>query len=112
MAGKGDTPRPFSVPLKDFDNSYESIFGKKPPKVPYVYVPPEHAVEPEKKDKQIIALIAHLVEQRTCNAQVVSSNPTEGTKFQDRDSNPLAANTRITVQGNLGELVCFVKFEI
>ena len=51
MAGKGDTPRPFSVPLKDFDNSYENIFGKKPPKVPYVYVPPEHAVEPEQKDK-------------------------------------------------------------
>ena len=51
MAGKGDTPRPFSVPLKDFDNSYESIFGKKPPKVPYVYVPPEQPTEPEKKDK-------------------------------------------------------------
>ena len=31
----------------------------------------------------INALLAHLVEQRTCNAQVVSSNPTEGTIFNE-----------------------------
>ena len=39
--GKGDTPRPFSVTPEEFGNNHETIFGKKPPKVPYVYVPPE-----------------------------------------------------------------------
>jgi hypothetical protein len=27
--GKGDSPRPFSVPLKKFDANWEAIFGKK-----------------------------------------------------------------------------------
>jgi hypothetical protein len=27
--GKGSRPRPFSVPLKTFDNNFEAIFGKK-----------------------------------------------------------------------------------
>jgi hypothetical protein len=27
--GKGDTPRPFSVPLEEFDNNWDRIFGKK-----------------------------------------------------------------------------------
>lgn len=27
--GKGDKPRPYSVPLEEFDNSWERIFGKK-----------------------------------------------------------------------------------
>lgn len=38
--GKGSSPRPFSVSIDDFGNRHETIFGKKPPKVPYVYVPP------------------------------------------------------------------------
>ncbi len=29
MAGKGSRPRPYSVPLKEFDNSWDTIFGKK-----------------------------------------------------------------------------------
>ena len=36
--GKGDTPRPLSVSQKEFNERHETIFGKKPPRVPYVYV--------------------------------------------------------------------------
>jgi len=35
--GKGSAPRPYSVKFKDFDNSYDTIFGKK---VKEQYVPP------------------------------------------------------------------------
>jgi hypothetical protein len=38
--GKGSSPRPFSVSNDEFGNRHETIFGVKPPKVPYVYVPP------------------------------------------------------------------------
>ena len=27
--GKGDAPRPLSVPVEQFDNNFEVIFGKK-----------------------------------------------------------------------------------
>ena len=27
--GKGDKPRPYSVPLDEFDNNWDRIFGKK-----------------------------------------------------------------------------------
>lgn len=27
--GKGDKPRPYSIPLKEFDNRWDNIFGKK-----------------------------------------------------------------------------------
>ena len=37
--GKGDTPRPFSVSQDEYQARHEAIFGKKPSKVPYVYVP-------------------------------------------------------------------------
>ena len=29
--GKGDKPRPFSVPKEQFDKNFEAIFGKKKP---------------------------------------------------------------------------------
>lgn len=28
-AGKGDTPRPLSIPKKEFDKKWNKIFGKK-----------------------------------------------------------------------------------
>jgi hypothetical protein len=31
MSGKGSKPRPLSVPRKKFDDSWDRIFGKKPP---------------------------------------------------------------------------------
>ena len=31
--GKGSRPRPYSVPLKEFNNNYELIFGKKEDKM-------------------------------------------------------------------------------
>lgn len=31
--GKGDAPRPFSVPLEQFDKNFEAIFGKKEKRV-------------------------------------------------------------------------------
>ena len=43
--GKGDKPRPLSVPLEKFDNQFENIFGKKPPKKQWVYVPSESPVD-------------------------------------------------------------------
>lgn len=36
---KGSRPRPFSVSQEDFGNKMDSIFGKKPPKEPYVPPP-------------------------------------------------------------------------
>lgn len=30
QGGKGDKPRPFSIPLEQFDNNWDQIFGKKP----------------------------------------------------------------------------------
>ena len=38
--GKGDAPRPFSIPKEQFDKNFEAIFGKKPAKP-----------EPEKEKK-------------------------------------------------------------
>ncbi len=50
--GKGSAPRPYSVKFEDFDNSYDTIFGKKPSKPRYVPPPlPDELVEPsEVKD--------------------------------------------------------------
>lgn len=42
--GKGSAPRPYSVKFKDFDNSYDTIFGKK---VKQQYVPPPLPTESE-----------------------------------------------------------------
>ena len=42
--GKGSAPRPYSVKFNDFDNSYDTIFGKK---VKQQYVPPPLPEESE-----------------------------------------------------------------
>lgn len=42
--GKGDTPRPFNISQEEYANRHEAIFGKKPPKVPYVYKPEEKEI--------------------------------------------------------------------
>lgn len=39
--GKGSDPRPFSVPLDEFDANHERIFGKRPPRPRYVPPPLE-----------------------------------------------------------------------
>lgn len=36
---KGSRPRPFSVSQEEYGNKIDSIFGKKPPKEPYVPPP-------------------------------------------------------------------------
>jgi len=46
---KGSRPRPYSVPLKDFDNSFDNIFGKKEPKPRWV--PPPVVVQETPKQK-------------------------------------------------------------
>ena len=38
--GKGSKPRPFSVSQQEYGEKLEAIFGKKPPRVPYVYQEP------------------------------------------------------------------------
>jgi hypothetical protein len=48
--GKGDTPRPFSVSPEEFGSRHEAIFGKKPARVPYVYVPSKNDYEPPETD--------------------------------------------------------------
>ena len=54
--GKGSRARPYSVPLKEFDVSYDTIFGKKEPKPRWVPppIPGEEEVQvrvQEDKDK-------------------------------------------------------------
>jgi len=39
MAGKGSRPRPFSVPLEEYNKNIDAIFGAKPPKERYVPPP-------------------------------------------------------------------------
>jgi len=43
--GKGDKPRPFSVPKEQFDKNFEAIFGNKKKSVP------EQTVEDKTKNK-------------------------------------------------------------
>lgn len=37
--GKGHAPRPYSIPKEEYDAKHESIFGKRPPRAPYVPPP-------------------------------------------------------------------------
>lgn len=37
--GKGDAPRPLVIPMEKYDENFEKIFGKKPPR-------PNHDFEP------------------------------------------------------------------
>jgi hypothetical protein len=39
MAGKGSRPRPFSVPLEEYNKNLTNIFGEKPKKEQYVPPP-------------------------------------------------------------------------
>jgi len=39
MSGKGSRPRPFSVSQEEYSNSFDAIFGKKPPKERWVPPP-------------------------------------------------------------------------
>ena len=50
MSGKGSRPRPYSVPKEEFDNSYDTIFGKKEPKPRWV-PPPLPEVKEDGKPK-------------------------------------------------------------
>jgi hypothetical protein len=46
--GKGSRPRPKSVPLEQFDASFNNIFGKKEPKSRWI-PPPIEIKEPPKQ---------------------------------------------------------------
>jgi hypothetical protein len=37
--GKGDAPRPLVIPMEKFDENFERIFGRKPPKPSYEFEP-------------------------------------------------------------------------
>jgi hypothetical protein len=50
MSGKGSKPRPFNVPKEDFDNSFETIFGKYVP--PYLRNKDVEQKEEEKKSEK------------------------------------------------------------
>ena len=55
MAGKGSRPRPFSVTQEEFGNNLEAIFGKKPPKEPYVPPPlPEELQNLESSHEKLL----------------------------------------------------------
>ena len=48
---KGSRPRPFSISLEELADKHDAIFGKKPPKEPYVPPPlPDMNVEKPKID--------------------------------------------------------------
>jgi hypothetical protein len=47
--GKGSRPRPFSVTQKEYSNSFDTIFGVKPPKERWV-PPPLPVDEKQAKD--------------------------------------------------------------
>lgn len=49
MSGKGSRPRPFSVSQEEFGERLEGIFGKKPPKEPYIPPPLPDVAQEEKK---------------------------------------------------------------
>lgn len=48
MAGKGSTPRPFSVSQEEFDKKFDTIFGNKPKKEQYVPPPLPDMTEKKK----------------------------------------------------------------
>lgn len=48
---KGSRPRKYSVPLKEFDKAYDTIFGQKPKKEQYV-PPPLPEIEAPKDPKR------------------------------------------------------------
>ena len=50
MSGKGSKPRPLGVPKDQFDNNFESIFGKRVPTYMKKMLPDE-SVEQNKEDK-------------------------------------------------------------
>jgi hypothetical protein len=39
--GKGDSPRPFTVPKEEFNANFEGIFGKREPRKQWVYEEPK-----------------------------------------------------------------------
>ena len=45
---KGSRPRPFSIPLEEYNNNLDKIFGEKPKKEQYV-PPPLPDMTPKKK---------------------------------------------------------------
>jgi hypothetical protein len=46
---KGSRPRPFSIPVSEYNDKLDAIFGKKPPKEQYVPPPLPEIDEPKKK---------------------------------------------------------------
>jgi hypothetical protein len=50
--GKGDAPRPLSVPMEQFDKNFESIFGKKEKKVEQEPIPFAGMVEIEEEHER------------------------------------------------------------
>jgi hypothetical protein len=50
MAGKGSRPRPFSVAQKDFDASFEGIFGKRVPTYMKKLIPEEKEMQVRLKE--------------------------------------------------------------
>lgn len=48
---KGSRPRPFTVSQEDFSQSYDNIFGKKPPKERWV-LPPLPVLDDKPKDTE------------------------------------------------------------
>jgi hypothetical protein len=47
---KGDRPRPLSIPLSEYNDKLDTIFGKKEPKERYVPPPLPVEVEEEKEN--------------------------------------------------------------
>ena len=50
--GKGSRPRPFSIPLSEYNNRLDTIFGEKPKKEPYVPPPLPEELQKELDEKK------------------------------------------------------------
>jgi hypothetical protein len=52
MAGKGSRPRPLSIPLNEYNDRLDSIFGQKPKKEQYVPPPLPEELQKELDEKK------------------------------------------------------------
>ena len=50
---KGSRPRPFSVPVSQYNDNMDAIFGKKPPRPQYVPPPLPDSLKQDTKDGNV-----------------------------------------------------------
>jgi hypothetical protein len=82
MAGKGSRPRPFSVAQKDFDASFEGIFGKRVPTYMKKLIPEE--TEMQVRVKEDVSEIGKCGCGRSPTGKCIGWHGLTEAEFQDR----------------------------